>query len=349
MAQTLWRRSNRFLSGTCLFFALALTPSTFAASWRPPVLKPISDLSRAKIKLDPDAVKLELTETELEKKSWVQLRGRSEVRNVNIIWTTRFIKLSPEGDFELQVPLEGKVTPVTLTAIDDYGRVEKANYEVVFDDWEIYRATLKESLTTAESGNKFSVGLGSTLISYFETGVPDYSSIALTGKANFSRSIFSARWSVGISGFLTLGHLSQTYPASARFLGLNFRLGYHFLNILPPWKLSLQVGSYYTTMLVAGNQFGFENVNGPQLYPVVERTLKDGKSLRGYLKISPLTTNYSGFSFQSREIALGGDYTFSTFRGKPLSVGVDFSDLFIKLEAQDLSARTISLSLTTGI
>lgn len=349
MAQTFRRRRSIFITGTSLFFALGLTSAAFGASWRPPVLKPLSNLSKAEIKIDPESVRLELTETEVEKKSWVQLRGHSDVRNVNIIWTTRFIKLSPEGDFELQVPLEGKVTPLTLTAIDDYGRVEKANYEVLFEDWEIYRATLNESLTTAESGNKFSVGLGSTLISYSETGVSDYSSIALTGKANFSRSIFSARWSVGISGYLTLLPIRQNYAANARFLGLNFRLGYHFLNIPAPWKVSLQVGSFYTTMFVSGNQFGFENVNGPQLYPVVQRTLKDGKSVRSYLKISPLTTNSSGFSFKSREIAFGADYTFSTYREKPLSIGMDFSDLLIKLTEQDLAAKTISLSLTIGI
>lgn len=345
MGQLFRLRSSIFTFANCVALYLVCINAASAENWRPPVLRTVSDSTQSKLKLDP-ALKLELSEGELERKSSVRIKGQSSLRDISLIWTTRFIKLTPEGEFELVVPLLGKVTPFTLVAVNDYGEVERNSFEILFEDWDIYQASVRENLTKSAAAGKVSVGIGPTLISYKETGVADYSSIVLTGKANYSRSVFSANWSIGVSGFFTLLPLTENYSASARFLGLNFRLGYHFLKIPPPWAISLQVGSYYTTMFVSGNQFGFENVNGPQLYPVVQRTLEDGKSVRGYFKLSPLTANTSGFSFGSRELALGLDYVFLNKRNKPLSVQVDFSDLLLKLTDQTITTKTFSTSIS---
>lgn len=318
---------------------------SFAENWKPPVVRPVGIPGQSKLKLDP-SLKLELSEGELERKTSVRIRGNSSLRDITLLWTTRLIKLTPEGDFEVVIPLTGKITPFTLVAVNDYGEVERTAFEILFDDWDIYQNSIKENLSSSATAGKFSAGIGPTLISYSETGVADYSSIALTGKANYARSVFSANWSAGVSGFLTLLPLTENYSASARFLGLNIRLGYHFLKVPAPWALSLQIGSYYTTMFVSGSQFGFENVNGPQLYPALQRTLENGKVLRGYLKLSPLTANTSGLSFRSREIALGLDYAFSAKGQRPLSIQLDYSNLLLKLIDQTITTKTLSLSLS---
>lgn len=321
------------------------TPA-FGAGWRPPVLRYLGT-SPTDVSLDSKSIELEEPDADEEQPAIAKIKGLHAGKNKNLLWTIRYVRPTPEGEFELRIPVEGRVTPIVLTAIDDYGQTEKISFELLFDDWDIY---LKEVLAKQNplTTGKVSVGIGPTTVSYQETGIADYSSIVLTGKANYTRMLFSPKWSVGVSGYVTLIPITENYEASARFLGLNFRLGYNFLSIPPPWKLSLLVGSYYATMFVKGNTFGFENVNGPQIYPLVQRMLNKGKSVRGYFKLSPLSTNSAGLSFASRELAFGVEYVFFNKRGKTRSVGFDYSDFLVSLPDQTLAAKTISLSVSYG-
>lgn len=326
-------------------FTLGFITSSFGADWRPPIL--VSPATPANgVSLDPNSLKLELGDKR-EKKYSVRIRGSFTGQDASLIWTTRFIKPGEDGNFELLVPINGAVTPVNLVSIDAYGSIEKTSYEVRFDDW----TKFKEAMENEEaSAGTFWVGLGPTFISYQETtpGVRDYSSIVLTGKAGYSRPVFSPRWSAGLTGFATLIPLSENYSAGARFVGFNIRLGYNFLKVPPPWKISLHVGSYFTTMYVNDDLFGFENATGPQLYPTVQRLLGNGHTMKGYFKLSPLATNASGFSFGSRELAVGLEYVLTTNSVKPYSVNVDYSNLLIKLFGQTLASQTLSFSVTHG-
>jgi len=296
------------------------------------------------VKLDPNSLKLELGDKR-EKKYAARLRGNFTGQDASLIWTTRFIKPGEDGNFELLVPINGPVTPVSLVSIDAYGSIEKSSYEIRFDDWTKFKEAMDAEEATAGT---FWMGLGPTFISYQETGIQDYSSIVLTGKAGYSRPVFSPRWSAGFTGFATLLPLTENFSAGARFVGFNIRLGYHFLKIPPPWKLAIHIGSYYTTMYVNNDQFGFENATGPQLYPTVQRLLGNGHLMKGYIKLSPLATNASGFSFGSREIAVGLEYVLTTKSVKPYSVNVDYSNLLIKLFGQNLASQTLSFSVSHG-
>lgn len=324
-------------------FCLGFITSSLGADWRPPILRAPATPGTG-LSLDPNSLKLELGDKR-ERKYAVRIRGNFNVQDASLIWTTRFIKPGEDGSFELLVPVNGPITPVTLVTIDPYGSAEKTTYEILFDDWVKFQEAVESDLATSGT---FWMGLGPTFISYQETGVPDYSSIVLTGKAGYSRPVFSPRWSAGLTGFATLIPLSENYSAGARFAGFNIRLGYHFLKVPPPWKIALHVGSYFTTMYVANDQFGFENATGPQLYPTVQRTLGNGHLMKGYFKLSPLATNDSGFSFGSRELAFGLEYVLTTTSVKPYSINFDYSNLLIKLFGQNLASQTLSLSLSHG-
>lgn len=342
------------VASSIALFCVVGSPA-LAAGWRPPVLRLLSPPKD--VTLESKSIEIEDPDLDEEEPAIAKIKGHHAGKNTNLIWTIRYVRPTPEGDFELRVPIEGKVTPIVLTAIDDYGATEKISFELLFEDWDIYLKEVLAKQNPLTTGKVF-VGVGPTMISYTETGVEDYSSIVLTGKAGYSRMLFSPKWSVGISGYLTLLPIQESYAASARFLGLNFRLGYNFLSVPLPWRVSLHVGSYYATMIVAHNAFGFENVNGPQIYPVVQRLFNKGKSVRGYFKLSPLSTNSAGLSFASRELAFGAEYVFFSKRGKTRSVSLDYSDFLVNLPGltdgtqtipdQRLSAKTISIAVSYG-
>jgi hypothetical protein len=98
--------------------------------------------------------------------------------------------------------------------------------------------------------------------------------------------------------------------------------------------------------------FGFNSLSGPQLYPVVQRSLANGQAVRGYLKIAPLASNVSALTLQSREVAAGAEYVYQFDKGRPRSVQLDISDLKIIIDKtvnQAMTVKTLSLSLSYGL
>ncbi|HRK01991.1 MAG TPA: hypothetical protein PLH57_04950 [Oligoflexia bacterium] len=188
-----------------------------------------------------------------------------------------------------------------------------------------------------------SIGISS--IQYKETGVSNYSAIALTGKIS-TRYPIRARWDVGGSMYFTLMPLTQNPSTnSARFLGVNGRIGYAPPGIKRPWRLSLLTGFYYTRMFVSNNAFGFKDMVGPQLFPVLHRSFKNGDSGMIYGKYSPVTNNLSVLSLSNRELATGITYAYLMKNKRALAISLDIALLAIDIDR----VKTATSSITLGV
>ncbi len=168
------------------------------------------------------------------------------------------------------------------------------------------------------------------------------------------------RVSLGFSGFYTLLPFNTTryvntsgnaFDVSMRFLGLNLRANYDTPWMTGPWNLQLALGWYLNTSFVQNDLFGYEWVNGPQIYPQVSYRLDEKRTLGGYVKFSPVMSGATrvlspGTSF---ELA-GGLYALFPapfLQNHTAIVGLDYAYLSIK--PQDLMVTANSASLTMGL
>lgn len=184
----------------------------------------------------------------------------------------------------------------------------------------------------------FNVGAGLTSLNYTQSSangsnVQEYSSIQVTAKLGASYRL-TDHWDLSTNLYMNLAPLSnsRTDGVSARFFGANFRIGYRFIFDDPRWSLLLSTGVYYMTMFVTNNAFGFQNVAGPQLFPLLVFNQDSRNTYFTYLKYSPIsTTGFSLFSFQSREIAGGFGWIFPVSNDHTLTLSLDISSLKVDL------------------
>lgn len=246
-------------------------------------------------------------------------------------------KKPSEGDFRLDLPLPRKELRFKATGPDG-----KTREEVV-----LLSFTRPASAARRERDIRLSPSVGFALNSYTETGRPDYSAFAFFAKISANRVLVPQKWDVDANAFLTLLPLSTSVPdVSARFLGMNVRVGYTLPKVEKPWTARFAIGAYYTTMFVTQDRFGYSSLIYPQLYPVVSYQLPDGSALTSYIKIVP-TQKELGLSLDERELATGVSWR-RLWRNRTVIFSLDFSDLTFK-PTNRVTIHTNSLSLSGGL
>lgn len=185
--------------------------------------------------------------------------------------------------------------------------------------------------------------LGFSSINYAQDGIPSYSEIGLTGKVSVTNFIAPPYWDLDFIAYLTLATLTaNTAGVSARFLGINGRIGYHF-DPIGPWSFSVFTGIYYTTMFVTNSEFGFTNMMGPLLFPAVKRSF--GKNaMTGYIKYSPVAQGL-GMDFGNREVAVGLGFQHPLPSDHTVSANLDYSNDSLHVQGVGINASSLSISV----
>lgn len=284
-------------------------------------------------------------------RTFVRIRGEYPEILSSLVSGNMRAKIAEDGRFELLIPITGALTQADILSIDAYGVTAKEQYDIEFPAWDAYRARMQAKYDAERNGipNPLSISLGLSQISYAETQLEDYSATVMTGKVNYVRPFLAPRWNLGVGGFVTILNLKENYPAKVRFLGINARLGYSLIKNPKRWRAGIYFGAYYTTMNVKDNRFGFYDINGPQIFPVVRRVFNQGRSISFYLKFAPLVSNSSLLTFSSREIATGLEYIYNYNGGRSHGVQLDLSSLVLKLPSQTMRLNTVSLSMSYAI
>jgi hypothetical protein len=297
------------------------------------------------LSLNGEDYKTAIEEHEGKAREFVIIKGKFSKPQFHLVYEGEKIKTSETGDVEIKIPVEphSSTVVVPFRVVGPLGEVqeEKVTFGI------IHRIQIPED----PSRIYFTPEAGVSWISYRETSKTDYSEFALTLKASARRQIFNPSWDIASNAFFTAFPLNQNYAASARFLGVNFRLGYTLPLIQAPWKVSLHGGWYYTTMRVAQNQFGFTNMAGPQIFSVIQRTLKSNDIARGYIKISPVSSSATSslWSFKNRELALGGAYVHFLPNGHTLLATIDWARFDIVFPRQTIQVNSLTIGAGYGL
>jgi len=275
----------------------------------------------------------------------------------------KLLKVDKAGNFAITLPLYAKATSVDIMAVGPMGEVEEEEVGIDFPDYDAFKNHAKFEPPKRSS---LGVSLGVTSINYTETDCSPLSELALTAKVSYQSLIFPPNWDVAFNVYGTAMPLTSTVASTnIRFLGANARIGFVVPFVTSPWRLSIMGGGYYTTSLVSqpaavihtlAEYSGFNNMYGPQIFPVLSRKFGKADSIYLYSKFSPIMNNFIP-TFASTEFAVGGGWSHPLPNGTPLTIAVDFDDLNLNFPYIDntgqaanylIQSQSISISLGVG-
>jgi hypothetical protein len=282
-----------------------------------------------------------------------------------------------KGMFRVEIPLSGDRTEFDLVAIGPKGNLER---ETLVVDFEEFVDIQKDPTAGPRKKFNWNLGLGFSYILYSDDrgdpSSPDLTSVnelALTVKTAANYWLKYGVLDLGVSAYATVlplfssGQARASSSATAEtlskpkisFLGVNARVGYKIGAVKAPWSLTIAAGMYFTTMYqttkftTSGQGFGFTNMAGPQLFPVLRKDLGPGRFWSAYLKLSPVSQNFGLQSLSSHEIGAGGAYGIPMGKSNaPLALTADFSRAQLKLftdrgTTTTLDDTTVSIEVTT--
>jgi hypothetical protein len=192
-------------------------------------------------------------------------------------------------------------------------------------------------------------GFGVSSIQTVQTGKPDYSTLAVTAKISANYRIVPRKWDIGLSAFGTAFQISKSSDVSARYLGVNSRLGYLFPALTTDLFLSLYAGYYFTSTFVTNDFFGYKNLGGPQIYPAIRKVLSSGHVISGYFKFSPVSSSFSLLTLSNREIAGGVAYSVILPNSHSVAATLDYSNIRLDLDRFKVSTTSLTLGLQYGL
>lgn len=280
------------------------------------------------------------TDKKLERTGY-NVTGKYTHQDWTLLLDNKKVELSSDKKFKIKVVATGKITTVKLIEIGPAGQIKKETIRFVYDDWQPSKPQ-----STAMKRFSFSPGMNFSFLNYSETGVGVFSEKAITTKAAIVY-FFPPSMDVGASFYFTTVPVGSSMSGTtARFLGVNARVGYVLPFVKEPWRVSLLGGVYYTTMFVSNDQFGFRNMAGPQIFPAARVKINKTDIISGYFKFSPVASGFQFSSLANREMAIGFAYVHALKNSQSFSVTLDISTLDLVLTSSVVN-KTINISSTS--
>jgi hypothetical protein len=303
----------------------------------------VADGSIKNLEWDQEFSRYQITSSGLEQHYSVRLFGAFRRPGWSLFLKNESIPLGGDGVFQVTLPLVAPVNRFTFIAQGPKG--EKESVTILFygpnaaeNEWKVLK--IKRWFIAP--------ALAYSSITTKQTGLTDYSTTALTAKLSVNYRLKPNVWDLGGSVFGTVWQLSKNKDIKVNYLGANLRAGYLFPAWNDRWFLSLYGGWYFSSMSVQDQLFGFQNVNGPQIYPSVRYSLAENRVISGYFKFSPISNQLQLLSLTSREIATGLTYTHLLENFRSVSVGFDLSDLILVNGETTVATKTYSLGVQFG-
>lgn len=304
-------------------------------------------------------LKLQKVVAEPDGKNEVVLYGSYKRENWSLVIGAKETKRGADGGFSIPIPLKDGKQKIQIIAIGPMGDMHSEN---VYISPALPEDEKPANVPPGTAGNMTKLesdepeipkrrmldrGIGVTYISYKDQRIPDLTSISPTAKLTYTKEAWSPEWEFSGGAFFTLFNVTNTAEESLRFFGVNARLGYDLPFVRYPWKVKLTGGAYYTTMFVGNEKFGFRNMKGPQLFPVVMRDFGKGRFSYSYLKYAPVTSGFADFG-GNRELAFGGGYKIRRNDGTLLGFSLDIAHISMVVEEIPISSFSATLGVSYG-
>jgi hypothetical protein len=207
------------------------------------------------------------------------------------------------------------------------------------------------------------LGLGFSYLDYKETIASSnfkLTEYGITLKGGFGYKL-SPRVEVGGNAFVTAVPFKKSSEpnalTTARFYGVNGRIGYLFSDLGPRAKLYVFTGWYAwgmaTSPAPAELSYGITYLGGPQLVVSGRFKTESGRRFSTYLKFATMQDT-AGISLSNREIAAGGSYEVSPLshdgeRHRPWLLSLDLAQARFSQPSHSFELLSATLGLSTPL
>ncbi len=269
----------------------------------------------------------------------------------SLVFDEKKLNVQPDGRFEIAYEINEKAVEKNFYAIGPWGDVQQARVGIFYKKWmppskAKDAADLSPTLSWEDKKLQVAPGLGLTSLTWRESGFSNFNELALTLKVSGEYRLGEGNFDLGANVFSTVGILSHTTNSYRYFWGSNARVGYRIPKIADPWKFRLSAGIYHTTMFGGTNDFGYENLLGPQMFGTLSRRFMNGQIVAVYLKFATVANGASGFSFNDNEFAFGSSY----FLKEPnIGFTIDFSWLSLESKTGLINLNTMTFGLARRV
>jgi len=283
--------------------------------------------------------------TQNEVTYFVTLKGTYLGHDSSLLYLNQRVPTNSQGIFAIKVPVVGEKQEFSVLEVDSLGDVKAQQSELLFPEW---KALMEPAPHTLPKKNySLSPGIGFTTISYQQSGWPGLVEFVLTGKLSADYSL-GDHWDIGANLFGTVLPLFAN-PAgnTIQFFGGNLKTGYKVsLSSQNAWVLKILAGYYFSTTVASTSGIGYQNVQGPELYPSLTYHFSNGKAAWLYFKFSPVMNSISFLDLSSFETAVGGGFLFLPMgKGRGLGATLDVASLKLLFTGRSI----VSTSYTLGI
>ena len=194
-------------------------------------------------------------------------------------------------------------------------------------------------------------GLEARSVSFSQTNKNNLYENMLAATTSY-KLMLSKSWSARADAFIDLAGATpfstNQNEMSARFWGLNSDLIYLIPMRSKKWSLGVVGGFYYTTMLPSGQSFGYDNLWGPEIYPILSYTLNAKNSFHFYYKYAPVYAQDS-VSFSDHESDMGVEWARLRRKKRTISIKLDLlQDQFIE-QGANTQSTAINLGVSYGV
>lgn len=280
---------------------------------------------------------------------YVKLKGIFTRKESRLLYQNETVRLDSNLRFTMEIPLESDETEFSLIAISPQGDTQVQGVEILYPNWDdLFVEHEKPSAEVIYTNSRqFSISpeVGLTSISYQQSNVVNYSGFAVTGKLLSDFSL-SDVWKLEGEIYYTLFPVMSNTPGmNIQFLGTSLGLGYELPKFSPNWSLTIMTGFYYTTSFTSSADFGFGDISGPQLYPLLRTTFSGGSSSWLYFRYSPIFSGFALLDLSNAELAGGLGYSFPPSRNQQIfSIKFDIALLSLLLQNTSIQSDTYVLS-----
>ncbi|MEO5668359.1 MAG: hypothetical protein ABIR96_09890 [Bdellovibrionota bacterium] len=245
------------------------------------------------------------------------------------------VKLGPGGSFMLHLPLDNFETASFLRARGPRNALQRQDFRVRYAP--LSKNYDSSPLAARPGASEFWFGLDASLLKYTQSDRSDASFTLFGIASGFDTGTQYGPWH--LNGDVAFGIASGLKELSAR-MATGRLLSAPSSN----WLWRLDGGGFYTTMLVAGKSFGYQNLFGAVLATQLQKHFETGREIALTLRYEPaLSTNFAVSNRRmSGEVVLG---LRPNRVGERIRLSVAYETTTLLQNAVSLSARKISLGL----
>lgn len=171
---------------------------------------------------------------------------------------------------------------------------------------------------------------------------------AVQGKFGVKHWLKPRALSLGLNVTSSLVPLAQSgETGKVRFIHADWQLGYLLPFFSKPWEVELMTGSYYKTMIVSDQAYGYQNNFGIQGAIRISRAFGN-HALTIYGKTGPLLDGFIPSSFSNGESAAGASWNWAASRRMRLSLLFDWSEFSYIQNTSGVFQRSMSFGMGLG-